>query len=453
MKLLWVFLWVLSTGVFWSQSSPKTRVLLILDASNSMNSAWGNQTRIQAAREILNQELEILRGVQNVEVALRVYGHQTPFNNLNQDCNDTRLEIPFGSNNLEAIKNKIKSIEAKGATPIARSLEASAADFPDTLSRNVIILITDGLESCDNDPCIIAKKLKDKGVKVTPFVIGLGMDMTYLDKFKCIGSYSDAEDKESFRRVFKTILTNVLQRTTVQINLNDVHSIPSETDVTVLLYEAGTNHLKYSFIHTLNRMGNPDTLSIDPSIRYDVVVQTLPMIEKKAVEIKKHVHNVISLDAPQGYLKLTSLARSTFNPLFEMRVIDRATNKTINHQGYQRKSKYLIGKYDVEVLTIPRIYRTVEIKQSTITNVEIEAPGELDFSFVKPIVGQIFQQNASGKWELIYTFSEETLVGKLLIQPGSYKLIYRFKEKKSSGYSNEKLITISSNKTYKLNLN
>jgi Ca-activated chloride channel family protein len=177
------------------------------------------------------------------------------------------------------------------------------------------------------------------------------------------------------------------------------------------------------------------------------------MIEKKGVEIKKHVHNVISLDAPQGYLKLTSLSRSVFNPLFEMRVIDRSTNKTINHQEYQRKSKYLIGKYDVEVLTIPRTYRTVEIKQSTITNVEIEAPGQLDFSFVKPVVGQLFQQNASGKWDLIYTFSEEILAGKLLIQPGSYKLIYRVKEKKSSGYSNEKQITISSNKTYKLNLN
>jgi Ca-activated chloride channel family protein len=107
----------------------------------------------------------------------------------------------------------------------------------------------------------------------------------------------------------------------------------------------------------------------------------------------------------------------------------------------------------VEVLTIPRTYRTVEIKQSTITNVEIEAPGQLDFSFVKPVVGQLFQQNASGKWDLIYTFSEEILAGKLLIQPGSYKLIYRVKEKKSSGYSNEKQITISSNKTYKLNLN
>jgi Ca-activated chloride channel family protein len=173
-------------SVVLGQITPPIRVLFILDASNSMNSSWGTQTRIQAAREVLNQELEVLRNVPNVEVALRIYGHQTPFNNLEQDCNDTKLEVPFGKNSLEQIKLKIKSVEAKGATPIARSLEAAANDFPDTLARNIIILITDGLESCDNDPCVIAKKLKTKGVKVTPFVIGLGMDMSYLDKFSCI---------------------------------------------------------------------------------------------------------------------------------------------------------------------------------------------------------------------------------------------------------------------------
>ena len=231
-------------SVVLGQLTPPIRVLFILDASNSMNSSWGTQTRIQAAREVLNQELEVLRNVPNVEVALRIYGHQTPFNNLEQDCNDTKLEVPFGKNNLEQIKLKIKSVQAKGATPIARSLEAAANDFPDTLARNIIILITDGLESCDNDPCVIAKKLKTKGVKVTPFVIGLGMDMSYLDKFSCIGTYSDAEDKESFRNVFKNILNTVLDKTTVQVNLNNVDGKAIETNVTLFFYESGTANLK-----------------------------------------------------------------------------------------------------------------------------------------------------------------------------------------------------------------
>ncbi|MEZ4889346.1 MAG: VWA domain-containing protein [Crocinitomicaceae bacterium] len=158
-----------------------TRILFILDASNSMNALWdGKETRFAAAKRILSKSVMDLQGVGNLEVALRVYGHQSEVTATYQDCDDTKLEIPFGVNNHDRIINRIKTIQAKGTTPIARSLEAAAGDFPDANSRNVIILITDGLEACDNDPCIIAKKLHDKGVNVKPFVIGVGMDLSYL---------------------------------------------------------------------------------------------------------------------------------------------------------------------------------------------------------------------------------------------------------------------------------
>jgi Ca-activated chloride channel family protein len=232
-----------------------TRILFILDASNSMNAKWDTQTRLEAAKELLAQAVDSLKGTANLEIALRVYGHQSPITATYQDCNDTKLEIPFGQDNFDRVKNRIKSIQAKGTTPIARSLEAAAGDFPDQNSRNIIILITDGLEACDNDPCVIAKKLKDKGVKVTPFVIGLGMDLSYLEKFNCIGEYADAETKDAFRNVLKNVVSKALLNTTVQINLNDIHKNPKETDVTMFLYEAGTKNLKYTFIHTINRYG------------------------------------------------------------------------------------------------------------------------------------------------------------------------------------------------------
>ena len=439
-------------SVVLGQITPPIRVLFILDASNSMNSSWGTQTRIQAAREVLNQELEVLRNVPNVEVALRIYGHQTPFNNLEQDCNDTKLEVPFGKNNLEQIKLKIKSVEAKGATPIARSLEAAANDFPDTLARNIIILITDGLESCDNDPCVIAKKLKTKGVKVTPFVIGLGMDMSYLDKFSCIGTYSDAEDKESFRNVFKNILNTVLDKTTVQVNLNNVDGKAIETNVTLFFYESGTANLKYTFVHTLNRLGNPDTLYLDPSLTYDLIVNTLPALTKTGIKLKEHVHNTVVVSAPQGTITLSS-PKSNFNPSFEMRVVRKGETRPLNVQKYNEIVKYIIGSYEVEIFTIPRIYKMVEVTQSALSTISIDAPGELAYTFNKPLIAQLFLQNNTGFWNEVYTFSETKTAGKLLIQPGTYKLVYRNKEMKSSGYTHEKIITILSNKTNILNIN
>ena len=127
-----------------------------------MNARWGSQTRIESAKELLAKTVDNLRDTPNLEIALRVYGHQSPITATFEDCNDTKLEIPFAKNNFTKVKMRIKSIYAKGSTPIARSLEAAASDFPDQNSRNVIILITDGLEACDNDPCVIAKKLKEK---------------------------------------------------------------------------------------------------------------------------------------------------------------------------------------------------------------------------------------------------------------------------------------------------
>lgn len=437
--------------IIYGQSIRKTRILFILDASNSMNSEWGKQTRIQAAKEVLIQELEALRGVENTEVALRIYGHQTPFNKNAQDCNDTKLEVPFAKDNLNAIQLKIKNLEAKGATPIARSLEAAASDFPDTLSKNYIILITDGLESCDNDPCVIAKKLKEKGVKVTPFVIGLGMDMSYLSNFNCIGTYSDAENSDSFRKVFNTILNSLLVNTTVQVNLNDIHAKPKETNVTMFFYETGTNKLKYTFVHTLNRKENPDTLFLDPNISYDLVVNTLPSVVKKNITLQKHIHNVIEIPTPQGFIKLTS-PKSIFSPQFTMRISEKATGKTLNHQLYEQTVKYLVGKYEVEIFTIPRIYKSVEVTQSNFSNVEIDAPGQLEYSFSTPQIAQLFQLN-NGAWNLVYSFSDVILKEKLLIQPGNYKIVYRPKEMKSSGYTGEKMITISSNKSTALSIN
>ena len=124
-----------------------TRILFILDASNSMNARWGSQTRIESAKELLSKTVDDLQDVPNLEIALRVYGHQSPITATFEDCNDTKLEIPFAKNNFTKVKTRIRSIYAKGTTPIARSLEAAASDFPDQNSRNVIILITDGLEA------------------------------------------------------------------------------------------------------------------------------------------------------------------------------------------------------------------------------------------------------------------------------------------------------------------
>lgn len=443
-------IWVLFlTSICWSQ--PMTRILFILDASNSMNLDWNNQTRMAAAKEVMIKSLDGLKNIPDLEIALRVYGHQSIVTNTYQDCQDTKLEVPFGPNNIDPIKLKIKGLQAKGATPIARSLEAAAADFPDTLARNFIILVTDGLESCDNDPCIIARKLKEKGVKVTPFVIGLGMDLTYLDKFECIGSYSDAESKEAFSNVLSNVLNKALLNTTVQINLNTVQGKPLETDVSMFLYEAGTQNLKYTFVHTLNRKGLPDTLFLDPKIKYDLKVNTLPAIELKNISIKPHTHNIIQVSAGQGQLKVTSL-KSPSGTKIETRILQNNASPTLNVQQLNDVQRYLVGSYQLEILTLPRAYKDIKIDQSKVTAIDIVAPGQLTYTSAKGLVGQIFYERNPGQWEWVLDLKENQTTGSWNLQPGSYKIVYREKEQRSSAYTKEKKFNIATLNTTNLTL-
>jgi len=428
-----------------------TRILFILDASNSMNLDWNNQTRMAAAKEVMIKSLDGLKNIPDLEIALRVYGHQSVVTNTYQDCQDTKLEVPFGPNNIDPIKLKIKGLQAKGATPIARSLEAAAADFPDTLARNFIILVTDGLESCDNDPCIIARKLKEKGVKVTPFVIGLGMDLSYLDKFVCIGSYSDAESKEAFSNVLSNVLNKALLNTTVQINLNTVQGKPLETDVSMFLYEAGTQNLKYTFVHTFNRKGLPDTLFLDPKIKYDLKVNTVPAVELKNIAIKPHTHNIIQVDAGQGQLKVTSL-KSPSGTKIETRILQNNGAPTLNVQQLNDVQRYLVGSYQLEILTLPRTYKEVKIDQSKVTAIDIVAPGQLTYTSGKGLVGQIFYERNPGQWEWVLDLKENQTTGSWNLQPGSYKIVYREKEQRSSAYTKEKKFNIATLNTTNLTL-
>jgi Ca-activated chloride channel family protein len=417
-----------------------------------MNAKWdGNQTRLEAAKELLIKAVDSLRGTANLELALRVYGHQTLVTATYQDCSDTKLEIPFGPNQYDAIKLRIRGLQAKGTTPIARSLEASAGDFPDMNSRNIIILITDGLEACDGDPCVIAKKLKDKNINVTPFVIGLGLDLSYLEKFRCIGEYSEAETKGQFDKVLNKIINKSLTNSTTQINLNNIVGKPLETDVTLFLYETGTNNPKYTFMHTLNDKGNPDTLQINPAFKYDMLVNTIPPVWKKNIEVFKNKHNVIEADVPQGFLKMR-IAGSSRPFTIETRVMKAGSGTTLNVQQMNSSDKYIVGKYDLEILTLPRIYQTIEINQSAITNIDVPTPGILTYKTSAPIAGQIFVAKENGTWEWVCNLDNAVLSGTWILLPGTYKIVYRQLRLKSTEFTYGKEFKILSNRTMNVNI-
>lgn len=416
-----------------------------------MNKRWGSDTRLNIAKNILTRAVDSLRGADNLEMALRIYGHQSPVTPTFQDCGDTKLEIPFSKGNEDRIIQTIRAVRAKGTTPIARSLEAAADDFPDKKSRNIIILITDGIEACDDEPCVIADKLRAKGITISPFVIGLGMDMSYLDHFDCYGQYSSAPTEEDFAAILTTVLNRALVNTTVQINLNAIDGKPIETDVTMFLYEAGTKNLLYTFTHTMNERGLPDTLVIDPSKQYDLYVETLPQQKKLGIKLKKFTHNIIEVDTPQGFLEVKH-DKAVRGAALAVRVMQADKTKTLNHQYLGDVHKYIVGKYDVEVMCLPRRYYTVDINQSRTTTIYLEAPGTLNLKSATPVTGQIFEITDEGEIEWVCNLSEQKLTDAWSLQPGRYRLVYRKQNLKSAAYTVVKNFTVFSNRSSTINL-
>lgn len=414
--------------------APKSRILFIFDASNSMAGQWDGALKIDIARDILIEMVDTLEVMPNVELGLRIYGHQSPV--PPQDCSDTKLEVPFSPSNGSRIRQKLKFINPKGTTPIARSLELATGDFPSCSNcRNIIILITDGLEACDGDPCEVSKRLQQKGIILRPFVIGIGDDPGFRETFNCIGEYFDAPSKERYREALKVVITQALNATSSQVNLLDIEKKPTETDINVIFYDRFSGAIRYNMIHTINSRGNPDTLSLDHMTTYDVLAQSIPPVRLDSVKVHTGVHNTIGLDTPQGYL-LVRTQRGKDLDSEKILVKQAGKHRTINIHEMGKTGKYLVGLYDLEIPIYPlMLIEDVEIRQSYTTTVEIPAPGYVEFSSQQPGSGTLYQLSPEGDQLWVLNLRENSIKQAYHLQPGAYRVIFRRADLRATDYT------------------
>jgi len=180
--------------------SPEARgaVQIILDASGSMLKRMGGERRIEIAKAAIRD------AVQNtlpdgIPLALRVYGHKEA-----GSCR-TDLEVPLAPLDKAAFLPQVDGIQAinLARTPIADSLAAVASDLADAQGRRLVILLTDGEETCDGDPAAAIEALAEQGVDVRINIVGFAIDDEALkDEFRAWaelggGEYLDAGEAEA----------------------------------------------------------------------------------------------------------------------------------------------------------------------------------------------------------------------------------------------------------------
>ena len=101
------------------------------------------------------------------------------------------LVTPMKGFDRAALQDQVTDATPKGATPIVYSLMQAANDFPKDASRKVIVLVTDGEESCGgklNDAVALFKKM---GIEVDIRIIGIDLNEKARKSFEGVGTFEN----------------------------------------------------------------------------------------------------------------------------------------------------------------------------------------------------------------------------------------------------------------------
>ena len=204
----------------------------ILDASGSMVELMGGEMKIDIAKRTLSDLVGRLpqdAAEVDLNAGLRIYGHRT---GATEDpaigCKDTALEVPIEGVPVESIREKIAGIKARGRTPIAYSLRQALNDFPPSGDgENIIILISDGKETCGGDPCAVAKELHESGIRLKIHVVGFDIKPEEREQLECIakvtgGEYFAADSAADLGKALSKAQEQVLKKESTSVRIKAV---------------------------------------------------------------------------------------------------------------------------------------------------------------------------------------------------------------------------------------
>ena len=183
---------------FPSAALADTNTMFILDGSNSM---WGQVegvAKIETAKQVLGFILGQLPP--DASAGLMSYGH-----NREADCTDVEVLSRVGESDVAGLLGRLGRIHPKGKTPIALALETAADQFPATDDQKNIVLISDGVPTCNRNVCEVAAELAASDVNLTIHVVGFDVSAEERDQLQCIadaghGRYFPARNTQGIQQ-------------------------------------------------------------------------------------------------------------------------------------------------------------------------------------------------------------------------------------------------------------
>ncbi len=201
-------------------SSPVTageKVILVLDGSGSMWARIQGTPKIQIARNVINSILKDWKPEN--QIGLVVYGHRRK-----GDCNDIETLVPVGKLDKPAFMRAVNDINPKGKTPLSKAVLQAAERLKYTEDKATVILVSDGRETCNADPCGIARQLKKTGVDFTLHVVGFDVsDKQGVKQLQCMakatgGLFLSANDATALKKALGKVVKKVQAKNNLRVS-------------------------------------------------------------------------------------------------------------------------------------------------------------------------------------------------------------------------------------------
>ena len=239
---------------------------LVVDTSGSMRKLLGDRSRIDVAKEVLT-------GLVSDDLPAGTLVALRRFPPRSDPCNSA-LETPLGPLEPASMAATIASFTAprKAQTPLARAIAAVADDLDGVTGSRIVVVVSDGKESCKGDPVAEVRRLQAQGVDVTLNVVGLALDRASrrgIARLADVGSgtYFAATDAESLGAALRAAVSAPVQ----------------VLDASGAVVAGGT-------------VGG-DPVTVSPG-RYDLLVLTDPVVTFEDVHVPPQGDIVLTLPVP-----------------------------------------------------------------------------------------------------------------------------------------------------------
>ncbi len=195
---LFLSICILFSFVSYGENNPSP-ILFIYDASGSMWGQIDGKTKQEIASSVL---IEVIEGLpDNQNIALIAYGHRKE-----GDCRDVEYLAQLSNTSKTLVTSAVKRITPLGKTPLAYSASLAINALKDSKTKGTILLITDGIESCDGDICEVVKLAKAEGIDFKLHIVGFGLKEDETKQLKCAaaagdGHYYDAANASGLSEV------------------------------------------------------------------------------------------------------------------------------------------------------------------------------------------------------------------------------------------------------------